>query len=349
MSERAESVTRAAEDAAPPVMQVRGLRKWYRAREGSLVGSLFGQQRYLKAVDDVSFDIRSGEILGLAGQSGCGKSTLGELLVHLQRPTGGEILFRGEDVTGFDREELKRFRRQCQIIFQDPYESMNPRYPVMRTVSEPLTIHGIGTREEREARTVEALEEAGLRPAEQYLDQLPEQLSGGQRQRVAIARALVLEPEFIVADEPVSMLDVSVRTGILKLFKRLQRERDISILYISHDLSTINYLADRTMIMYLGDVVEIGPTERVIHEPAHPYTEALLDSVPDPDPDKLRAGTELGGDVPDPVDLPSGCRFHPRCQYATAECREAEPPLEPTANDPTDGAREVACYHPVND
>lgn len=330
-------------------MQVRGLRKWFRSREGSVVGSLFGEERYLKAVDDVSFDIQEGEILGLAGQSGCGKSTLGELLVHLQRPTDGEIRFRGDDITEFDRDELKAFRRQCQIIFQDPYESMNPRYPVMRTVSEPLTIHGIGTREEREARTIEALESAGLTPAEQFLDQLPEQLSGGQRQRVAIARALILEPEFIVADEPVSMLDVSVRTGILKLFKRLQRERDISILYISHDLSTINYLADRTMIMYLGDVVELGPTEQVIHEPAHPYTEALLDSVPDPDPDVQRAGTEIGGDVPDPVDLPSGCRFHPRCKYATEECRASEPPLDPVAEDAAGSDRLAACYHPVNE
>jgi peptide/nickel transport system ATP-binding protein len=212
-------------------------------------------------------------------------------------------------------------------------------------VAEPLKIHGIGNRESREARTMETLEEVGLSPAEQYLDKLPGELSGGERQRVCIARALILDPEFLVADEPVSMLDVSVRTGILHLFERLQEERDLSILYISHDLSTINYLTDRTMIMYLGNVVEDGPTEEVIHHPSHPYTEALLDSVPNPDPSMSRAKSELGGQVPDPVDLPSGCRFHPRCPYATEECRTDEPALQRRG----EAEQQVACIHPLED
>lgn len=340
------------------LFEVEDLRKWYSAREEGWLSQFFGGTRYLKAVDDVNFDIRKGEIIGLAGQSGCGKSTLGELLVGLQPPTGGRIKFKGNDIQAYSKKEMKAFRRQSQIIFQDPYKALNPRFTVSRTVAEPLKIHGFGTREEREARTVEALEEAGLRPPGEFMDKLPGELSGGERQRVYIARALVLNPEFIVADEPVSMLDVSVRTGILHLFKRLQQDHDVTILYISHDLSTINYLTDRTMIMYLGNVVEVGPTEEVIHDPAHPYTETLLKSVPTPDPDVTRPGSELQGEVPDPVDLPRGCRFNPRCEYATEKCREDEPPLasvvdymdtaaEVDGDYPSD--REVACYHPVNE
>ena len=348
----------AVRSEADCVFDVRNLRKWYRARRQGFIEGLFKPDEYLRAVDDVSFDIRAGEIMGLAGQSGCGKSTLGELLVALQKPTGGEIRFGGEDITSFGNDELLEFRRKCQVIFQDPYEAINPRFPVARVVTEPLTIHKIGDRAEREERTRQALRDAGLTPPEAYLEKLPDELSGGERQRVCIARALVLDPEFLVADEPVSMLDVSVRTGILKLFKRLQRERNLSMLYVSHDLSTINYLADRTMIMYMGKVVELGPTEQVIHDPAHPYTEALLESVPDADPDVDRAGSRIDGEVPDPVDLPGGCRFHPNCEYATEDCRKAEPELavvngsesELTGDDSSESRQRLtACYHPVNE
>lgn len=342
------------------LIEVSDLRKWYSVRGEGMLSRFLGDTKYLKAVDDVDFDIKKGEIIGLAGQSGCGKSTLGELLVGLQSPTGGRIQFKESDISGYSKEEMKAFRRQAQIIFQDPYKALNPRFTVSRTIAEPLKIHGIGSREEREARTVEALKEAGLRPPGEFMDKLPGELSGGERQRVYIARALVLNPEFIVADEPVSMLDVSVRTGILHLFKRLQREHNVTVLYISHDLSTINYLTDRTMIMYLGDIVEVGPTEEVIHDPSHPYTETLLKSVPTPDPDVKRAGSELKGEVPDPVDLPQGCRFNPRCEYATEKCRQDEPQLTPVStyiDTPVeadgDGSgmedREVACYHPVNE
>lgn len=334
------------------LFEINHLKKWYSSRSEGFLSGIFKEEEYLKAVDDISFNIEKGEILGLAGQSGCGKSTLGELLVALQQPTDGEIRYRGEDISQYDREQMKAFRRDCQVIFQDPYESLNPRFTVSRTVGEPLKIHGIGDKEERETRIINALEDAGLRPPEKYLDNLPSELSGGERQRVYIARALVLDPDFLVADEPVSMLDVSVRTGILHLFNELREKRDMTMLYISHDLATISYLTDRTMIMYLGNSIELGPTEDVIRAPAHPYTKMLLDAVPNPDPDKTRSGASLRGEIPDPVNLPSGCRFHPNCKYATAECRESEPDLEPIERY-TDGkqksnkTQDVACYHPV--
>lgn len=334
------------------LFDVEGLEKYYGVRQEGIIASLFREQKQLKAVDGIDFHVDEGDILGLAGQSGCGKSTVGELLLQLQTPTGGTIKFRGDDISEYSRSELLEFRRQCQVIFQDPYEALNPRLPVLSAVGEPLKIHSIGSPEDREEMVLEALEDAGLRPAEQYLDKLPADLSGGERQRVCIARALVLDPDFIVADEPVSMLDVSVKTGILQVFDRLREERDISILYISHDLATISYLTDRTMVMYLGNLVEVGPTEQVIDDPAHPYTEQLLDAVPNPDPDAVREGTDLDDDVPDPVDLPTGCRFNLKCDYATEECFEDEPLLEArstSAASESANPRTVACYHPVND
>jgi len=336
-----------------PLFEVRDLEKKFRARGEGIISSLVGEQKYLRAVDDVSFDIEEGEILGIAGQSGCGKSTLGELLVRLQEPTGGNIYFDGDDVAKYGRESLKSFRQRCQIMFQDPYESLNPRFTVAQTVSEPLSIHDIGDREERDARVIEALDDAGLYPAEPYLNKIPSELSGGERQRVALARALVLDPDFLVADEPVSMLDVSVRTEVLHRFKELQRKRDLSMAYISHDLSTINYLADRTMIMFLGNPVEIGPTEEVIHDPSHPYSEKLLNSMLSSDPEREGAtdrdpNERIQGDIPDPIDLPDGCRFNPWCPYSTAECEGVEPPLEEYTDGDEPNRREAACYHPVN-
>lgn len=331
--------------SADNYFEVNSLTKKYETRSDSILSSIFGEDKYLKAVDEVSFNVKRGEILGLAGQSGCGKSTLGELLVGLQQPTSGEIIWKGKDITDFNQHQMKDFRRDCQVIFQDPYEAMNPRFSVYRTVSEPLVIHDIGGREERLERVKNALRDAGLSPPESYLELLPQELSGGERQRVCIARALVLNPDFLVADEPVSMLDVSIRAGILQVFKRLQENRDVTILYISHDLSTINYLCDRTMIMYLGNNVELGPTEDVIHEPAHPYTEALIESVPDPDPRNNRTGSTVRGEVPDPINLSKGCRFSPDCKYQTEECLQSEPQLEGLDDE---DSHKAACYHPVN-
>lgn len=326
------------------LISVTNLVKKFPVREDNFVQNLIGDQRYLHAVDDVSFDINQGEIVGLAGQSGCGKSTLGELLLKLQKPTSGSITYRGEDLSEMNKEAIKEFRRNAQMVFQDPYESLNPRHSVGQIIEEPLKIHGLGNVDDRDERVHEALTDAGLGPPEKFIPKLPSELSGGERQRVSIARALILDPDFIIADEPVSMLDVSVSTGILNLFKRLKEERDLTLIYISHDLATIDYLADRTMIMYLGKVVEDGPTDLVISDSSHPYTEQLLAAVPNPDPDVVRIGSSLEGQLEDTVDLPIGCRFEPKCEYATAECREAEPALEELSDN-----RSVACYHPVSE
>lgn len=325
------------------LFEVDRLRKWYVNQDRTLRSLVFGGDEYLRAVDDISFTIKENEILGVAGQSGCGKSTLGELLLRLQEPTGGEIFYEGEPLSSLTKTELKKFRQKAQIIFQDPYEALNPRFTVTRLVEEPLLVHGLGGPEERDARIMAALEDSGLTPPEKYLDKLPYELSGGERQRVSIARAIATDPKFIVADEPVSMLDVSISTGILKLFKRLQREREISMLYISHDLSTIAYLADRTMIMYLGNIVEVAETSRIINTPAHPYTEALLDAVPQSDPDYIKSGSGLKGEVPDPINLPTGCRFRPWCEYSTEICADSEPDLESVGD-----SQEAACFHPVH-
>lgn len=323
------------------LFEIENLTKRFAVRQEGLLSSIFSEQKYLHAVDDVSFEINQGDIVGLAGQSGCGKSTLGELLVGLLNPSSGTIRYQGRDLSEFDKEEMKDFRRNIQIIFQDPYESLNPRYTVGQTITEPLKIHGIGTPEEREDRVIRALEDAGLTPPEKYIPNLPSELSGGERQRVSIARALVLEPTFLVADEPVSMLDVSVSTGILNQFKKLKERKNLTLLYISHDLATIKYLTNNTIIMYLGDIVETGSTGEVIDSPAHPYTEQLLSAVPNPDPDKKRRGAEIDTSISNTIDVPSGCRFRDNCKYATEKCKQ-EPALDQVGSN-----QRAACFHPV--
>lgn len=284
-----------------------------------------GKGKVIHAVDGVSFRLRAGESIGLAGESGSGKTTTAKALVKLIEPTAGTIRFEGRNITHVRGRELKQLRARVQMVFQDPYESLNPRYSAAMTLEEPLAIHGVKDRRERRKRAREVLDTVGLRPAEEYLTRFPHEMSGGQRQRLAIARAMVLQPKLLVADEPVSMLDVSIRAGILNLLDRLIRDHGMAGVFISHDLSLIRYVCDRTAIMYLGRIVEIGPTERVIRSPKHPYTQALLEAVPDPLAVGRPLGTPLEGEAPSPIDLPTGCRFWPRCKLATDRCR-VEPP-----------------------
>lgn len=322
--------------AEPYTLEVRNLTKHFPVGRG--LGSLVGARRFVRAVDGVSFALRRGEILGVAGESGSGKSTTGEMIVRLLEPTSGNLLLNGVDLSHLKGADLKQFRRQVQMIFQDPFGTLNPRFSVFATVEEPLLIHGVRDRAEREAQVREAMERAELRPAEKYMKRMPHELSGGERQRVAIARAIVLRPHVLVADEPVSMLDVSIRAGILNLLRGLRDEMGLTVVYISHDLSTIRYLCDRTAIMYLGRLVETGPTEQVLGRPRHPYTQLLLSAVPVPDPDVLRQSLEVYGELPDQLLAPRGCRFAPRCPLKVAACTETPPPAV------TVDAQTVECH-----
>ncbi|WP_010626630.1 ABC transporter ATP-binding protein [Halomonas sp. KM-1] len=306
---------------SPLLLEVAELKKHFPVEQGFLDG-LRGRNkdRKVHAVDGISFDLREGEILGLAGESGSGKTTTGEMLVRLLDVTAGEIRFEGADIAQLSGRELKTFRRRAQMIFQDPYQTLNPRFTIFDIVAEPLIIHRLAEGEALRHKVVEALERAGLKPAEVYAERFPHELSGGQRQRVAIARAIVLEPRFIVADEPVSMLDVSIRAGVLNLMHRFRNELGISFVYVSHDLPTIRYVADRTAIMYLGEIVEVGPTEQVVRERKHPYTQLLLEASPEPDPSVVKPPLESAGEIPSAVEPPNGCHFHTRCPRAMAHC-----------------------------
>ena len=307
-------------------LEVDGLKKYFRSSTGML-SNIVKQEPPIRAVDGVSFNIKEGESFGFAGESGCGKTTTGKTCIRLYEPTAGTITFDGEDISETTGGELKELREELQIIQQDPFESLNPRFTVFDWVREPLKIHGIGNREEQIEKVYQTLAEVNLRPPHTFVDKYPSDLSGGERQRVGIARALVLEPSFILADEPASMLDVSIRAGILELFERLQRERGITFMFISHDLSLLRHTCDRIAIMYLGKIVEKGPTERIINEPKHPYTKALVAAVPSTDPTVETDQLEITGEVPDPKNVPYGCRFAPRCPEAHDLCLTGEPPM----------------------
>lgn len=324
------------ENGRTPLLRVEHLTKRFPIRTG-----LFKKaERFVHAVDDLSFEIGEGEVFGLVGESGCGKTTTGKLLVRSIDPTGGSIKLRGEEITSLRSEELKPYRKRMQMIFQDPYGSLNPRMTLFDIIAEPLIVHRVGSLIEREERVAEMLERVGLTPPASFMYRFPHELSGGQRQRVAIARALVLDPEFIVADEPTSMLDVSIRAGIMQLMNELRESFRVSYLYITHDLAVARYLCDRIAVMYLGKIVEMGPCEEVIRNPLHPYTRALISAVPIPDPAAKREAVEIRGGVSKPIDPPPRCRFYDRCPLATKACEEADhPPLQEKAP-----GHYVACY-----
>ena len=320
---------------AAPLLEVRDLVKHFRVGRSLLRKN---RQR-LRAVDGVSFHIAPGETLGLVGESGCGKSTVGRLVVRLLEASGGSIRFNGHDLRALKKRELREQRRLCQFIFQDPYGSLDPRMAIRDIVGEPILIEGKLSRAERNARVLELLERVGL--DRQVAERYPHEFSGGQRQRIGIARALALNPRFIVCDEPVSALDVSIQAQVVNLMRRLQRELGLSYLFISHDLSVVRHISDRVAVMYLGKLVEVTTKAELYENPQHPYTQALLSAVPVPDPAKLSQPMELTGDIPSPIDPPKGCRFHTRCPLAYDRCRTEEPPLVPT------GKNHLAACHLV--
>jgi len=309
----------------------------------SLVGTIMRrEQLHVHAVEGVDFSVGPGEMLALVGESGCGKTTTAQTVMRMVDADEGAITFRGRDISHLSQRQLRPLRREMQIIYQDPYESLDPRYRVRDTVAEPLLIHGIGgSRAERDELVRKALVQAGLEPPELYLDRFPHELSGGQRQRVAIAAAMVLGPKLLLADEPVSMLDVSVRAGILRLLDELRRD-GLAILMITHDLSTAAHFADRIAVMYLGRIVEEGPAHDVVRNPIHPYTKALISVVPKRDPRDSTRPQILTGETPNPVFIPSGCRFHPRCPIAQESCKTTDPELRRTTGS-TDPAHRAAC------
>jgi peptide/nickel transport system ATP-binding protein len=321
-----------ASHAEAPLLEVRGLVKDY-----EIGGGLFAKKEFVRAVRGVDLDVRSGETLGVVGESGCGKSTLGRSILRLIEPTSGTVRFRGVDLGTLSGADLRRKRRSMQIIFQDPYSSLNPRMRVGPIVGEGLAIHGLARGPERRRRVVELLARVGLH--EDAYDRYPHEFSGGQRQRIGIARALAVEPDFIVADEPVSALDVSIQAQIINLLQDLQRQMHLAYLFIAHDLRVVEHISQRVAIMYLGKIVESAPSAQIYAAPRHPYTRALLSAVPMPKPRNRGPRIALGGDVPSPIAPPAGCAFHPRCPHAVDVCRTQEPKLVTGARD-----HAVACH-----
>ncbi|TMM28410.1 MAG: dipeptide ABC transporter ATP-binding protein [Actinobacteria bacterium] len=323
-----------------PLLKAEHVVKYFPIKRGILIQREIAQ---VHAVDDVSLEVRRGETLGLVGESGCGKSTLGRCFVRLYPLTSGHVVFDGQDISNLSRRAMRPLRRELQIVFQDPYASLNPRKRVGSIVGAPLAIHDMGDRRERKRQVQELLEKVGLSP--EHYNRYPHEFSGGQRQRIGVARALALRPKLVIADEPVSALDVSIQAQVINLLADLQQDFDLTYVFIAHDLGVVRHVSDRIAVMYLGKIFEISPAEELYRRPIMPYTEALLSAVPIPDPRESAARERivLEGDVPSPINPPSGCRFHPRCRYATDVCRQIEPPLVDYGN-----GHLAACHHPLN-
>jgi oligopeptide/dipeptide ABC transporter ATP-binding protein len=316
-----------------PLLDARHLVKYYPIRGGVFMKEVAA----VKAVDDVSLSIKKGETLGLVGESGCGKSTFGRAIMRLEEPTSGEVWYDGDNILTYDARQIRALRRKMQIIFQDPFSSLNPRKPVASIVGEPLLIHGMKNRRERETRVMELLQVVGL--SKEHMRRYPHMFSGGQRQRIGVARALALNPDLVVCDEAVSALDVSIQAQVLNLLKDLQDEFSLTYLFISHDLHVVEHISDRVAVMYLGKIVEVADSKVIYKTPLHPYTQALLSASPMPDPGHKRKRILLKGDVPSPINPPPGCRFHTRCPYAQDICSNTEPPLKELRPD-----HEAACH-----
>lgn len=317
------------------LLEVEDLTKFFPIR-GGVLNRVVNQ---VKAVNGVSFAIARGEVVGLVGESGSGKTTVGRTLLRLEEPTSGTVRFDGTDITGLDRQDMRRFRKRMQIIFQDPYASLNPREKIRTLIGHALTLHKIGTPGDREDRIVQLLEQVGL--SADYLDRFPHEFSGGQRQRIGIARALAVDPEFVVADEPVSALDVSIQAQVINLLDDLKHQFDLTMLFIAHDLAVVEHICDRVIVMYLGRIMEVAPSRQLYTAPVHPYTKALLSAVPIPEPGRRRERVLLKGDIPSPIDPPSGCVFRTRCPRAISDCANVIPPLNAVA-----AGHYVACINP---
>ncbi len=317
------------------LVRVENLVKYY-----SVKGGVFRREvAQVKAVDDVSFTIKKGETLGLVGESGCGKTTVGHTMLQLRPATGGSVTFEGKDVLAMRGNDLKEMRRKMQIVFQDPYASLDPRLPVGQSIAEGLQIHGMGNAQERSTKVLESLRRVGLQNF--HANRYPHEFSGGQRQRIGIARALALNPEFIVLDEPVSALDVSIQAQVLNILKDLQKELGLTYLFVAHNLAVVEHISDRVAVMYLGKIVEMATSDELFANPQHPYTQALMSAIPIPKPRRKRDRIILEGDVPSPLNPPSGCRFHPRCPIAEAICSKEEPKLKALDGNPE---HTIACH-----
>jgi len=303
------------------LVEVKNLKKWFWMGKSPL-----GKKEAVRAVDDVSFYVKKKEVLGLVGESGCGKTTCGKVILRILDPTGGSVYFNGQEITHLNRKEILKFRKRMMIIYQDPFGSLDPRMTIGSTIAEPMEVHKIGSKKEQEEKVIEIMGKVGLLPDQ--INRYPHEFSGGQRQRIGIARALATNPEFIVADECVSALDVSIQAQIINLLQDLQKEFGLTLLFVAHDLSVIKHICDRVAVMYLGKIVETGSKKRLFSNPKHPYTQALLSAIPIPDPKLRKKGKILMGDVPSPINPPSGCRFHTRCPYVKTVCKEEEPELK---------------------